>query len=214
MIVINKVRFCYTKTGKAKYISHLDLTAVMQRSLLRAGVNLKYSEGFNPHPYMSVALPLSVGCESSCELIDISIEDGKIPDLRSIKLPEGLFITEAYNPVRKFNDISWVEIEAEAFFDNKPDDEAIKKIQAVFNRESIIISKRTKRGSNDIDVALYIKDMILNFGNNILMNAKISAQNPTINADDIQNIFGVVIKPDYFTIKRIEIYDKNMVKFR
>ena len=73
---MSKIRLLYSKTGKAKYISHLDLMATMRRALLRAGIELKYSEGFNPHPYMSVALPLPVGCSSICELIDIGITLG------------------------------------------------------------------------------------------------------------------------------------------
>ena len=63
-----RLRFC--KTGKAKFISHLDLIATMRRALLRSGIRLVYSEGFNPHPYISSAIPLSVGCGSLCEALD------------------------------------------------------------------------------------------------------------------------------------------------
>ena len=46
------------------------------------------------------------------------------------------------------------------------------------------------------------------------MSAKISAQNPTINADDIINAFDDESKPEYISIKRIDIYDSNMILFR
>ena len=111
---MDRLRLLYSKTGKAKYIAHLDLLATMRRALLRAGVGLKYSEGFNPHPYMSVALPLQVGCESVCELMDISLIDGVqtdgIAERINASMPEGLSISETYTPVRKFNSIDWIGI--------------------------------------------------------------------------------------------------------
>jgi len=70
-----KLRIRYEKTGSAVYISHLDLMSCMRRSLLRAGIALRYSSGFNPHPYISVALPLQVGTASLCELLDFEPED-------------------------------------------------------------------------------------------------------------------------------------------
>ena len=54
-----KVRFCYEKKGTAAYISHLDLIRTFQRSFLRAGLPVKYSQGFNPHIEMSIVVPLS-----------------------------------------------------------------------------------------------------------------------------------------------------------
>ena len=70
---MDKLRLRFEKTGKAAYISHLDLLHVMQRVFLRAGVPLKYSEGFNPHAVISICVPLSVGMESVCELMDFRV---------------------------------------------------------------------------------------------------------------------------------------------
>ena len=60
---MDKMRLRFEKTGRAIYISHLDMMRTMQRVFARAGLELKYSEGFNPHPQISIALPLSVGTE-------------------------------------------------------------------------------------------------------------------------------------------------------
>jgi len=211
---MSKVRFLYSKTGRAKYISHLDLMSVMQRSFLRAGVNLKYSEGFNPHPYMSVALPLSVGNESICELIDVGVADGRLPDLRSIKMPEGIVISEVYTPSCKFNDITWIEIVAEMLYDRKITVEEVNELKKAFAKKPIIISKKTKRGVKELDIAPFIKDVEISVGERILLKAKVSAQNPTINSEDIVSAFGDTLKPDCIDLKRIEIYDSNMVVFR
>ena len=55
----DKLRLRFSKTGRAVYISHLDLMQTMQRAFSRAGFALKYTEGYNPHPLISIALPLS-----------------------------------------------------------------------------------------------------------------------------------------------------------
>ena len=57
-------RLKFTKTGRAKFISHLDLSHTIQRAFFRAGLKMRHSQGFNPHPIMSIAIPLSVGHES------------------------------------------------------------------------------------------------------------------------------------------------------
>ena len=62
---MDKLRLRFQKTGKAVYISHLDLMRVVQRIFLRAGTPIKYSEGFNPHALISICLPLSVAWRAS-----------------------------------------------------------------------------------------------------------------------------------------------------
>lgn len=70
-----KLRLRFEKTGRAIYISHLDLMRTMQRVFLRADCPLKYSEGFNPHALISILLPLSVGVGSVCELMDFQLRE-------------------------------------------------------------------------------------------------------------------------------------------
>jgi len=210
---MGKVRFRYSKTGRAKYISHLDLMAIMQRSFIRAGINLKYSEGFNPHPYMSVALPLSVGCQSVCELMDVAIADDAIPEIKKIKLPEGIEISDAYTASRKFAEISWIETCGSIFYDKMPDNDLINRLNMCFSKESVVISKRSKRGVKELDIAPFIKDVAVSMETGIKIRAKISAQNPTLNTDDLINVIDSDIKPDFTSMKRIAIYDSNMILF-
>ena len=88
------IRVWFSKTGDSAYISHLDLMRTMQRGFLRAGYKLKYSEGFNPHAQISIALPLSVGTGSLCELMDFRLEDesdlSELPEKLTAVLPEGI----------------------------------------------------------------------------------------------------------------------------
>jgi len=218
---LSKKRIRYAKTGKAKYISHLDLTATMQRAFLRAGIKLKYSEGFNPHPYMSVALPLSVGCESTCELMDVEMFDDLTPDALSGLLPEGLNILEAYIPERKFSLIKWIDIRCELHYDDSGDDPGqdmiIGKLSEHFDKTSIVIPKKSKSGISYIDIAPFIRNARFTGGEYIIMTARVSAQNPTISQNDIINLVSCdskIIIPSHLKTKRIEIYDKDMLLFR
>jgi len=213
VIIMSKIRIKYSKTGRAKYISHLDLSATLQRAFLRAGVKLKYSEGFNPHPYISVALPLSVGFESICELVDVAIVGESLPDIETIKLPEGIAIDEIYLPTQKFSKIKWVQISARLNYDRQIDDELVKNIKSILTQDSIVISKRSKRGINDIDIAPHIKDVDVTHDECILITAKISAQEPTLNGGDLINALGEDYKPDHMEVRRIDLYDANMKQF-
>jgi len=238
---MNKIRLRYSKTGRAKYISHLDLMATMRRAFLRAGLDMKYSEGFNPHPYMSVALPLPVGCGSVCELIDIGLIETPTPDslpkLITDMLPEGLEVHDAYTPARKFSEITWIEMLLFLQY-NEPEQDISEKLTECFMAEKIIISKRSKRGVSDINIAPFIKDIVFQhfsgskcaesiintescnnlyhyfagaekYGT-ISMKAKISAQNPSINAENVMGAFKdefSVLMPDFTAFTRLENLD-------
>ena len=89
-----KLRLRFSKTGRAVYLSHRDLMRTMQRAFLRAGYPLKYSEGFNPHPQISIALPLSVGTASRCEVMDFKLKQDadltELPARLTAVMPEGI----------------------------------------------------------------------------------------------------------------------------
>ena len=211
---MDKIRFRYSKTGKARYISHLDLMATMKRGFLRAGLELKYSQGFNPHPYMSVALPLPVGNESVCELMDVGLINEGLPELKAVKLPDGITIHDAYKPIRKFKDIAWIEISMDMHYNQPVNKDFAESIKQRFSEKSIIISKKTKRGSKDLDISPFIKDVDVIFNDNIKMTAKISAQDPTLNAADLEKALDGEHKPNHMEIKRIDIYDIVMIPFK
>ena len=78
------IRVFFTKTGPSKYMSHLDLMRCMTRAIRRAGVPIWYTEGFNPHPFMTFALPLSLGTSGLCESMDVRLtEDMSFEDVRT-----------------------------------------------------------------------------------------------------------------------------------
>ena len=96
-----KARMKFAKEGRAKYISHLDLMHAMQRSMARCQMPLWFTEGFNQHAYVSVALPLSTGYSGECEFLDFNITAEAVPEnvveaLNDV-FPEGLRAIEIYS---------------------------------------------------------------------------------------------------------------------
>ena len=94
-----RIRFC--RGEEVKFISHLDIMRLWQRALNRAGVPLAYSEGFNPHPRMSLAAPLALGVTSEAELMDLVLAKWASPhsftEAVSRQLPPGIKIIQVYN---------------------------------------------------------------------------------------------------------------------
>jgi len=165
---------------------------------------------------MSVALPLPVGCGSVCELLDIGLTDDVIPDIKSIKLPEGIAIEKAYKPERKFSEIVWIEISGILHYDKSVDNDIINKLENSFAGDNIIISKRTKREQKDINIAPFIKNVKFSANeikSDVTMTAMISAVNPTLNTVDLLNALDKTQTPVHNDMKRIDIYDSGMLLF-
>ncbi|MGN1202066.1 MAG: TIGR03936 family radical SAM-associated protein, partial [Eubacterium sp.] len=122
---MREVRLRFSKQGRLKYISHLDINRAMARAFKRAGIPLWYTEGFNPHPYMSFSLPLSLGVESLCESVDIrlidEISNDEIKDRMNAVLPENLKILEVYDDFRDCSEIAYSDYVFKfQFRDNEP----------------------------------------------------------------------------------------------
>lgn len=219
---MNKLRLRFSKTGRAVYISHLDLMRTLTRAFLRAEIRLKYSEGFNPHPNISIALPLSVGCESVCELMDftlVSDEDPqKVCELLSDQMPEGIQALEVYEPERKVKEIKWLRVSGMLEYDERDCCEMAKGLNEFYKAESIVIQKKTKRGIGESDIRPAVKEISFEASpDGVLMSALISAQEPTLNPELIADALRQLkpeLAPDFAKFRRLEIFDENMSIFR
>jgi radical SAM-linked protein len=98
---MQRLRIRFSRGEELKYISHLDLMRLWQRALKRAGIELAYSEGFNPHPRMSLAAPLALGVTSEAELMDIVLKKFMSPHAFTAalgqQLPPGIAIQQVFN---------------------------------------------------------------------------------------------------------------------
>ena len=102
-------RISFSKTGRARYISHLDLMRTFQRAFLRAEVPIRHTEGFNPHAYVSIPLPLSVGYSSECEIMEFGLMGevplSEVPWRLTRTLPEGITVHRCYDAARPFKEL-------------------------------------------------------------------------------------------------------------
>lgn len=219
---MDKLRLRFKKTGRAVYTSHLDLMHTMQRVFSRAGYELKYSEGFNPHPQISIALPLSVGASSVCEIMDFRLKQDadlkELPAKLSAVMPEGLEVIEAYEQQRKVAELKWLEIEGVFEYDERDTEEMRQRLEAFYSRDSIVIVKKTKRGMGETDIRGGIRSISFAAETGLVrVNAVISAQEPTINPELLCEALRQLeneLAPDFAKFTRIETYDKDMKVYR
>lgn len=161
--VLRLVRIFYEKKGRLKFVSHLDMNRFMIRAVRLSGVPLWYTEGFNPHPYLTFALPLSLGFESEYEAMDLRIMDDdfsneQVADALSKVMPADLQIIRAADPVMKPGKITLAEFMIE-FETNRFVDFA-GRLNELLCKESIKVIKTGKKGKKtEIDLAPKLDDV-------------------------------------------------------
>lgn len=161
-----KARMKFVKEGRAKYISHLDLMHTIQRAMARCHMPLWFTEGFNQHAYVSVALPLSTGYSGEWELLDFNLLTDRVPDhaVQSINavFPEGLRALEIYPlsdggmPLRE---IAWSKYRITWSFDCSVPQNFVQDTISLFDREIVEIIKRSKRGEKMINMREFMHDL-------------------------------------------------------
>lgn len=216
------LRLRFAKTGRAVYMSHLDLMRTMQRVFLRAGYSLKYSEGFNPHPLISILLPLGVGINSECEMMDFQLTQNtnisEMPKLLTEAMPEGLVALDVSEAIEKVKNLKWVRIQGKLYYDNRNPAFICSEMKSFFSQDRIEIAKKTKRGEEITDIIPAIHDIsFATSEQEILLSAVISAQDPTLNPNHLMSSLNQLapdLLPDYVEFSRIEIYNEKMMVFR
>ena len=219
---MDKLRLRFSKTGRAIYISHLDLMHTMQRAFSRAGYALKYSEGFNPHPQISIALPLSVGTASRCEIMDFKLKEDpnltELPRKLTSALPEGIEVLEVYEPERKTAQLKWLAISGVMEYDERDPERMASALRTFYAADSVVITKKTKRGLGETDIRPGIREISFEPAEKaVLVKAVISAQEPTINPELLAEALRQLkteIAPDFARFTRLETYDADMKVFR
>ena len=217
-------RLLFKKAGKAVWMSHLDLMRVFQRTFKRAGLSLTHTQGFNPRPSVSIALPLSVGVESECELLDFdldgeSISCDEILDRLNKTLVEGVQALQVYENGRKIRDLSLLHCQVTLEYDNGIPENALQALRELFNRESLIVPKKSKNGIQEQDIIPMLKRMeLLTAGESeLVLDCVVCCQNPTLNPMQLVSAVELhlpELKPSFAKCKRIEIFDTDLNVFR
>ena len=216
-------RLLFEKTGNGVWISHLDLMRLFQRAFKRAGLPLTHTQGFNPRPSVSIALPLSVGVGSHCELLDFDL-DGEAVANAAIKeqlnraLVAGIRVLDVYDGGRKLRDLALLRCTVTLEYDQGVPAGAKNAIEALFARPSLTVPKKTKNGIQDQDIIPMIRKLEVTAGEQeVVLDALVCCQNPTLNPMQLT----VAIErempemtPDHSVCLRLELFDTNEKIFR
>ena len=218
-------RILFEKKGNAVWISHLDLMRLFQRAFKRGNLPLKHTQGFNPRPSVSIALPLSVGIESSCELLDFDFDGDKITNrivrgkLNDYLVP-GIRVIKVYDNGRKIRDLALLDTVVTLEYDAGVPAGAEDKIRELFSREEVLVEKKTKsNGIQDQNIIPMIKSMeVVQPEDRVIeLHARVCCQNPTLNP---MQLHGAIVRhlpeltPNFAKCERIEIYDIDGTVFR
>lgn len=218
-------RILFEKKGNAVWISHLDLMRVFQRAFKRAGLNLTHTQGYNPRPSVSIALPLSVGVESNCELLDFDLDGDKVANrvvrgkLNDYLVP-GINVIKVYDNGAKIKHLALLDTVVTLEYDAGVPADGVPKLQELFSREEVLVEKKTKAGDIvDQNIVEMIKSIEVEQADEhtILLKARICCQNPTLNPAQLH---GAIVrhmpemKPDFTKSERMELYDQDGNIFR
>lgn len=217
------VRMFYEKTGMAKFISHLDTVRCITRAMKRAQVPIWYTEGFNPHAFLTFAMPLSLGFESYCETVDFRLtEDVDLAELTeklNNALPVDITVKKIALPNMSPNDIRWAEYE---IVFNNPDDLLLNRAHSILSADEILVEKKGKQGrkkvAKEVNIKEHIRTYELKEENNKLILKTVLASGTTTNINPML-LIGALTKntntdeQDVDVIK-LKSYTKNMEIFR
>lgn len=221
MIDFTDVRLFYTKTGSAKYISHLDVMRAFQRAFKRSKIDFWYTEGFHPHLYLTFALPLSLGYESLAETVDFRLvsplDYDEITERINKALPVGFEAVKAAKPVMDAKKIKYAEYDI-SFLSDCEKEQMISLWNSCFDRDSIIVSKRTKKGDSELDIKPHIKLTELRYNDDgkyhfsALLAAGVEFNiNPELIFSAFRNFSDIEIND--ISVVRTNVYNEKMKKF-
>jgi radical SAM-linked protein len=218
-------RLLFEKKGNAIWISHLDLMRLFQRAFKRAGLPLTHTQGYNPRPSVSIALPLSVGIESGCELLDFDLDGDAKFSCDEIKkrlndaLVAGVRVLDVYEGGRKIRDLSLLSCQVILEYDACIPDGCEDAIRELFGRETLLVSKKSKNGPTEQDIVPMIKELSAQVkdANTVVLDAIICCQNPSLSPMQLAAAIEKYLpdfKPDFAKSSRIELFDAERKIFR
>ena len=216
-------RALFEKLDNARFISHLDLMRLFQRAFKRAGLPLTHTQGFNPRPSVSIALPLSLGAESHCELLDFELESTVAPeDIRdrlNAALIDGIRVREVYDNGAKIKYLALLQSRLTLEYDGGIPAGAESAIGQLFARETLVLEKKNRNGVTQQDIIPMIRNLEISRISEEELRLEVlhCCQNPSLNPMQL----GVAIEkylpeltPDYIRVCREEIYTEDKTVFR
>ena len=185
-------RLLFEKAGRARFISHLDLMRTFQRAFFRAGIPIKHTEGFHPHAFISIALPLSLGYSSQCEILEFGLQAPLAGEevVRRLNgaLPEGVRVLDCYEGGRPIKQLAFLDYRVDLDYpEQSAAEQARQALEELLGRESLVVRKKTKKakcGYTEVDVIPRIRSWSLEReGARLTLNTVLAAQTPGLNPE-------------------------------
>jgi radical SAM-linked protein len=215
----------FKKHGPTRYIGHLDMMRYFQKAIRRAGIDIKYSEGFSPHQIMSFASPLGVGVESDAEYVDITVNSTQSTkesiDALNAVMAEGVEIT-GYVQLPDNTKPAMSQVAAARYTASLKDgyalpigEEALKqRFDAFLSQPSIVITKKTKKGEKEMDLKPLLFEAALDGTTFSFFVSSGSSDNlkPSLILDTFFEQESITVSPYAFLYTRQEVYALDPTK--
>ena len=219
---LKNVRIWFKKDFECRYISHLDLNRCMLRALHKSKIPVWHTEGFNPHPFATFPLPLSLGFRGINECMDVKLEDNDYSFEEIIIklnecLPKGIRVFKVTEPLMKAGKIAYASFTMQIGDNKIPSSEICNNLAKLYALESIEIEKKSKKGLKTVDIKSFIKKWNVSEKFDFAqLDVTLSAGsadnvNPTLIMTALEKYFSVNYDVD---ITRNDLYNSELELFR
>ncbi len=218
---MKNVRIWFKKDKECRFISHLDLNRVMLRTVFRAKLPIWYTEGFNPHPFITFPLPLSLGFRGEAECMDVRFLDedfdlSKVAEIMNPFLPDGIRVYDATECKMKPGDIAFAKFTAKIYSDAMSVDELKTQLCQLMKLDEYLVPKKTKSGIKDVNVSEYLKLIEISPDCDAL-NIAVTLPAGSANNVNVQLLIkaleSYVASDVYYDITRLGVFNKEMKPF-
>lgn len=218
---MKNVRIWFKKDDECRYISHLDLNRCVLRALHKSKIPVWHTEGFNPHPFATFPLPLSLGFRGINECMDIRLVD-EISNEKLISdfnacMPAGVRAFAVTEPVMKAGKIAYARFNIKISSDKMNSRKVYEALTSLLSSDEIMIEKRTKSGIKTVDLKKSIKTYELKEMFDFAELDIVLSAGSTDNANPnliITALEKQTEKSFYADITRIDLYNSDMELFR
>lgn len=221
VFALKNVRLFFKKGGPLRFVSHLDMNRVMTRILRLSKVPVWYTEGFNPHPYITFALPLSLGFSSEYEIMDFRLDDDAFDINKACQMiaevcPNGIDVISLKEPVLKAGKVAFATFDISFLSEANA---TLSSLKEFLSNDEIIVSKTTKKGGvKEINLAQKLKNFTLEGDES---NPKIVSLTLPAGGEDNVNpkllidayIGATGGKKDFYTVNRTSLLTADLNKF-
>ena len=219
---MRNVRIWFKKDYECRYISHLDLNRTMLRALHKSKLPIWHTEGFNPHPFATFPLPLSLGFRGINECMDVKLEDDDYPFEDIIEklnscLPRGIRVFSVTEAVMKAGKIAFASFCIRLSLDKKPSLLICAQLRELLGRDEILIEKRSKKGMKTVDIKPAVKKAEItekfDFAQlDVMLSAGSSDNvNPNLLITALEQATGEEYEAD---VTRVDLYNAEAQPFR